>query len=96
MPAMCIHILSAMKNYERHTNVHPRNNLQLNWKEQANRHEMASECHKGVQPLHVRVLSFIALHSASLPPALNSLKVQEEQIAPQATMLSMLQSLCYL
>ena len=57
---------------------------------------MASEYHKGVQPLHVRVLSFIALHSASLPPALNSLKVQEEQIAPQATMLSMLQSLCYL
>lgn len=43
---------------------------------------MASECHKGVQSPHVRVLSFIAFHSASLPPALNSLKVQEEQLAP--------------
>ena len=51
MPALCIHILSAMKNYERHTNVHPRNNLQLSWKEQAKRHEMASGCYKRVQPV---------------------------------------------
>ena len=56
---------------------------------------MASECHKRVQSLLVRVLSFITLHSASLPLALNSLKVQE-QIAPQATMLSIPLRTCYL
>ena len=33
MPAMYMHILSAMKNCERHKNVQPRNNLQLSWKE---------------------------------------------------------------
>ena len=75
MPAMCIHILSVMKNYERHTNVHPRNNLQLSWKEQANRHEVASRCYKRVQSvacqapsvhgiLQTRILVCVAIPSS--------------------------------
>ena len=95
MPAMCIDILSAMKKYETHKSVHPRNNLQLSWKEQTYRHEMASGCYKGVQSLHVRCyvpLPCTQLHF--LHPS--TPKVQKEQINPQATMLSMLLRHCYL